>query len=1148
MAVASVTGATQNLIRTSVPNLISGVSQQADSFKLTTQAVEQINAISSVVDGLIKRPSTYLTKEIQYDIPSSGATYPYGATGVAVYPKLTPLKYFKITTSELTDYIGIVFHNSSTNDKSIKIFDLEGNEKNVIYAGGSQAGINSYLSGITTEVLGSSIKTLSIADYTFFLNSAKPTAMLNTLSPRATAGNGGTEAYQGMVVVKTGYTGRSGTVPRSDINWSVRVVGVNAPYFVFASASGSSDAWNNGSSTGGVPTTIATDIATKLNAGIANAFGSGGVIVASGSNVYIQSTSNDFKIVVDDGYAGTLFYAVKDNVQNFTDLPVIAPHGFIAKITGLPDSSGDEYYVNHTSNYLGSGTTTSNEFIGGFGNTNPRGIFAVNEGPWSETRGAGIKYQIDPATMPHTLVRLDAHNFLFTPVNGATANYSVKVLSDAGTLINIGSTKSFTAPSWGSRDAGDEESNPNPSFIDKTITNLFFFKNRLGLLSGESVVLSQAGEFFNFFKSTTAQVLDSDPIDVSSSTSEIGNLYHAIPFYDRVVLFANGLQFSLQSDGELTSKSVSLQQSTSFNVDVNSEPIAIGNKIYFSVNKGAFSSVQEYFISPSTILLDGVDITANVPSYLNGSIAQFSGSDISSILLCSSTTKQHELGVYKFFYSGDEKIQSAWSKWSFGVGNNVKLSYITKDKIYFVFERVGSFANDSKIHFCYMDLNSNTKDSIANPNIQVLLDSKTSNITYNSSISNSDGVFSLVTLNNFTFNPLENSKVKTSLTYDTYAMPFDINSGFNTAERTYGSFLSSFDLKLNKFIIGSGLTGVLSTGAYTFTPTTTLATTSALALSSDQTLKFSVTLGKYKNFYLTGIQQLQFRISSQYVNATLFISENNSDFTALATAQFSGTATSIFSSITPYELKGGSEEKTYFFKIAFHSPISGINIIVSLLNSVASLSGFIYPSYQSFSNFNFGTTRIMYNRSPYQFVDANGLTYETFYAIYNSSNVVAVPTSGAISKCSNNQLLIKAPQTSITGGVVGLPYPMIYEISRPVLRSASGKGQSVVGDGRLQIKNGIMLYDNSRFFQVLVTPKYRNTYNYTYLYNFVPNYLGVGPTNLDYMHMEDGAFKFPVFCKSDEVKISVLNETPYPCSLLSLEWEALYSARSKRIG
>jgi hypothetical protein len=1135
MAVASVKGATQNLIRTSVPNLISGVSQQADSFKLTTQAVEQINAVSSVVDGLIKRPSSYLLKEINYDVPSAGATYPYGATGVAVYPKLTPIKYFKITTAELTDYIGIVFHNSSTSDKSIKIFDLDGNEKNVIYAGGSQAGINSYLSGLTTEVLGSSIKTLSIADYTFFLNSSKLTAMSNTLSSRATAGVGGTEVYQGMIVVKTGYTGNSRSNPSGVISWSAKIVHPTSSV-VYATASGTSDAWNENNTTsdntkkGGTPSIIASDIASKFT--FSNSFNVYGRVVASGSNVIIQSTQNDFKIVIDDGYAGTLFYAVKDNVQNFTDLPVIAPHGFISKITGTPDVSGDEYYVRHTSNYI-SGFLPSDAN----GSSTPAGIFAVNEGSWEESVSPAIKFKIDPATMPHALVKLDASNFLFTPINGATATYN---LSPSG-------TKSYTAPFWGERESGDEETNPNPSFIGKSISNLFFFKNRLGLLAGESVVLSQAGEFFNFFKSTTAQLLDSDPIDISSSTAEIGTLFHAIPFYDRVVLFANGLQFSLQSDGELTSKSVSLQQSTSFNVDINSEPIAIGNKIYFSVNKGDFSSVQEYFINPNTILLDGVDITANVPSYLNGNIGQFSGSDISSILLCTSTTQQNELGVYKFFYSGDEKIQSSWSKWSFGVGNNVKLTYVNKDKIYFILEKTGAFANDNKIHFSYIDLNSNKKDAVVTPNIQVLLDSKTSNITYNSSISNNDGVFSLVTLNNFTFSPISNSSVKTGLTYDNYALPFSSSTGFVTSEKNYGSFLSSFDLKLNKFAIGSGFTSSSAGNfAYTLTGVSSLGTTSALAVANAQTIQFSITLGKYKNLNLRGFKDLVFSSGNNSATATLWVSPNNSDYTTLATAQLSGS-TSAFASITPYELKGGAEEKTYYFRISFHSA-TNTTIGVSRGGTDPALNGFIYPSYQSFSNFNFGTTGIMYNKSPYQFVDANGVTYDTFYAIYNTSNVVAVPVAGSVGKCANNQLLIKAPQSSISGGFIGLPYPMIYEISRPLLRSASGKGQSVVGDGRLQIKNGIILYDNSRFFQVLVTPKYRDTYNYTYLYNFVTNYLGVGPTNLDYMHMEDGAFKFPVFCKSDEVKISLLNETPYPCALLSLEWEALYSARSKRIG
>ena len=46
------------LITTSVPNLVQGVSQQPDNLRYPGQAEEQINALSSVVDGLNKRPHT----------------------------------------------------------------------------------------------------------------------------------------------------------------------------------------------------------------------------------------------------------------------------------------------------------------------------------------------------------------------------------------------------------------------------------------------------------------------------------------------------------------------------------------------------------------------------------------------------------------------------------------------------------------------------------------------------------------------------------------------------------------------------------------------------------------------------------------------------------------------------------------------------------------------------------------------------------------------------------------------------------------------------------------------------------------------------------------------------------------------------------
>ena len=46
------------LLTTSVPNLVQGVSQQPDNLRHPGQADNQVNAISSVVDGLTKRPNT----------------------------------------------------------------------------------------------------------------------------------------------------------------------------------------------------------------------------------------------------------------------------------------------------------------------------------------------------------------------------------------------------------------------------------------------------------------------------------------------------------------------------------------------------------------------------------------------------------------------------------------------------------------------------------------------------------------------------------------------------------------------------------------------------------------------------------------------------------------------------------------------------------------------------------------------------------------------------------------------------------------------------------------------------------------------------------------------------------------------------------
>ena len=106
------------LVNTAVPNLIQGVSQQSDPSRFSGQCDEQINELSSVVDGLSKRPHTsHVAKILTEAIATSSF-----------------VKFINRTPSEQC----VVIHDGS----KLRAFDL---------ADGSEASINNTTGGYTTS-------------------------------------------------------------------------------------------------------------------------------------------------------------------------------------------------------------------------------------------------------------------------------------------------------------------------------------------------------------------------------------------------------------------------------------------------------------------------------------------------------------------------------------------------------------------------------------------------------------------------------------------------------------------------------------------------------------------------------------------------------------------------------------------------------------------------------------------------------------------------------------------------------------------------------------------------------------------------------------------------------------------------------------
>jgi hypothetical protein len=357
---------------------------------------------------------------------------------------------------------------------------------------------------------------------------------------------------------------------------------------------------------------VTTDnIASQLASALDTNIGDNHNVSRYGSTIYLSRIyGSDFTVRGDDSISDTGLKVLKDRTQRFSDLPKRGRAGFRVEIAGDNSSSFDNYYVRYdTSSDNGS------------------------DGIWKETTRGGITDTLDPGTMPHALIREADGTFTFREID------------------------------WTTRNAGDDESNPMPSFVGRKINDIFFHRNRLGILSDENVIMSRAGDYFNFFKSSATTTLDDDPLDVGVSHNKVSILRHAIPFNETLLLFSDQTQFQLGETQILTPETISINQTTEYECSLLAKPVGVGRFVYFAVNRGEYSGLKEYYVDGQTEAEEAADITSHVPQYAPRDIFKMAASTNEDVILFISKERPNEIYLYNFYWSGREKIQSAWTKW-----------------------------------------------------------------------------------------------------------------------------------------------------------------------------------------------------------------------------------------------------------------------------------------------------------------------------------------------------------------------------------------------------------------------------------------------------------------------------------------------------
>ena len=367
-----------------------------------------------------------------------------------------------------------------------------------------------------------------------------------------------------------------------------------------------------------------------------------------GAVIKITGT-NDFSVRTEDGLANQGLGVAYKEVDSITDLPKRCFNGFRIRVRGDADIAQDDYYVQFQ--------TKDKEDYG--------------EGSWVECVGwenddtsagdsTGIDTTLDFGTMPITIVPAFGQVSLGQDPD-RIYSFRAEIPNEERSTIDPSRPYGYV-----SRQAGDDFTNPFPSFVGQKINDVFFFKNRLGFLTDNAVVFSEADAYFNFFRTTTQQLLDSAPIDVGLSHTKVAQLQHAIPFQEKLMLFSKQSQFVLRGADILSPKTVAISPVTEYDISDSINPVALGNYIYFTFKRNDFEGVYEYFVDNNTETFNAEEITQQVPKYVPKDVSKIVGSQAENTLVIGTDDDPTTLYVYKYFWSNKEKIQSAWMKFSFG--------------------------------------------------------------------------------------------------------------------------------------------------------------------------------------------------------------------------------------------------------------------------------------------------------------------------------------------------------------------------------------------------------------------------------------------------------------------------------------------------
>lgn len=208
---------------------------------------------------------------------------------------------------------------------------------------------------------------------------------------------------------------------------------------------------------------------------------------------------------------------------------------------------------------------------------------------------------------------------------------------------------------------GDGITAPIPQFFGRTITAMAMFQDRLLVMADNVVNTSRSGDYFNFFRKTVLNILDTDPVSMFAYGSEGDTIKRAVMYDQSLILFGELRQYKVDGRTFLSPQAPKITVIGAYENGADAQPIASGNYLFFGKRAEGRTGMHEMQPgeTPETTIV--YDVGEELDTYIKGNPVQLLGTTKPNMVTFRTDASGSIWYLYR--YADDRNVGRVLASW-----------------------------------------------------------------------------------------------------------------------------------------------------------------------------------------------------------------------------------------------------------------------------------------------------------------------------------------------------------------------------------------------------------------------------------------------------------------------------------------------------